>query len=96
VYITSQAQRHKYCYIRRYFMTVNVKVKFYEQPDGAFETELGNWIAEYVSAGNTGVFPGTGKALTLIREWDTVEHAQLYIDWLTTKPEIVESAEIMD
>lgn len=77
-------------------MTVNVKVRFYEQPDDAFNTDLGNWIAEYVSAGSTGEFPATSVGGTLIREWDTVEHAQLYIDWLTAKPDFVESAVIID
>lgn len=85
MYIKSQVQWHKYRYIRRYFMTVVVKVIFNMPGDSTFDSEMGEWIEPYYAAGNTATpFPESTSFYTLHRTWDTVENATAYINKVTT------------
>lgn len=80
-------------------MTVTVHVTFSEKPTDEWDAALGEWLASYIDAGNTGPFPApstqVGTGGDVYREWDTEENANKYIAYLLAfSPAPVESAVI--
>lgn len=77
-------------------MTVTVHTVFAVKPTVEWDNNLGSWLAPHVTAGSTGPFPAPSDGnFNAYREWDTVENAQAYIDYLMSfHPAVITSSTI--